>query len=50
MKRPFLCAVAFLTAVSCMPNAFAAPQKKWVHSAFKFIFWEHLAPTDGRRL
>src|SRR6516165_1581874 len=29
MKRSFLCAVAFLTAVSCMPNAFAA-QKKWV--------------------
>jgi hypothetical protein len=30
MKRPFLCAMAFLTAVSCMTNAFAAPQKKWV--------------------
>lgn len=30
MKRPFLCAVAVLTAASCMPNAFAAPQKKWV--------------------
>ena len=29
MKRPFLCAVAFLTAISCTPNAFAA-QKKWV--------------------
>jgi ribose transport system substrate-binding protein len=30
MKRPLLSAVAFLTAIGCLADASAAPQKKWV--------------------